>query len=180
MTAAVLFGAGCFWYSEPAFGALRGVRHVQPGYSGGTTYYPSYQQVHHQNTGHIQVVQVCYDPHEISFNTLLEVFFSLHDPTSLNKQGCDEGEQYASAVFYTTPQQLQTVQSYIEQLESKLKKEVVTRLIPAAVFWPAEIEHSHYYLRNLCAPYSLSVIQPKLRQFAKNYKALLQTRRRPL
>lgn len=176
MTAAVLFGAGCFWCSEPAFGALHGVRLVQPGYSGGKTHYPTYQQVCHQNTGHIEVVQVRYDPAEIKFDTLLEVFFSLHDPTSLDRQGGDIGPQYASAIFYTTQQQLESAQSFIHKLELKLKKPIVTRLIPAAVFWPAESEHSNYYLRNLNAPYSLSVIQPKLRQFAKSYKALLKTR----
>lgn len=178
MTAAVLFGAGSFWYVEPVFGALRGVGYVQPGYSGGKTHYPTYQQVQRQNTGHIQVVQVRYDSSQVSFESLLEVFFSLHDAASLNRQGSDVGSQYASAIFYTTPQQMQSAQAYIERLQVKLKQAVVTRLIPASVFWPAEREHSNYYLRNLCAPYSLAVIQPKLREFAKSYKTLLKTKTR--
>lgn len=176
MTAAVLFGAGCFWCSEPAFGALHGVTRVQSGYSGGKTHYPTYYQVCHQNTGHIEVVQVRYDPAEISFEILLDVFFSLHDSTSLDRQGSDIGPQYASAIFYTTPQQLEAALSSIHKLELKLKKPIVTKLIPATVFWPAELEHSAYYLRNLNAPYSLSVIQPKLRQFAKSHKDLLKKR----
>ena len=180
MTAAVLFGAGCFWYTEPAFGALHGVSRAQPGYSGGKSHYPTYQQVHHQNTGHIEVVQVRYDPAEISFETLLDVFFSLHDPTSLDQQGSDIGPQYASAILYTTQQQLESARSFIYRLELKLKKPIVTRLIPASVFWPAEVKHSGYYLRNLNAPYSLSMIQPKLRQFAKSHKALLKMRHEPI
>lgn len=174
MTAAVLFGAGCFWYAEPAFAALKGVTFVDPGYSGGTTHYPTYEQVCNQDTGHIEVVQVRYDTEKISFETLLEVFFSLHDPTILNRQGNDVGPQYASAIFYTTAKQLQQAKDYIEKLEKKLQKPVVTRLIPAEVFWPAENEHVHYYIRNNMTPYSLAVIQPKLREFARNYRALIK------
>lgn len=176
MTAAVLFGAGRFWCVEPVFGALRGVKYVQPGYSGGNTHYPTYQQVSQQKTGHIEVVKVRYEPQQIGFETLLEVFFSLHDPTSLDRQGGDVGPQFASAIFYTTPQQLELAQNYMLKLEQKLKKAVVTRLIPASVFWPAEAEHSSYYRKNLSAPYSLAVIQPKLREFAKSYKALIKTK----
>ncbi|MEZ2722176.1 peptide-methionine (S)-S-oxide reductase MsrA [Paenalcaligenes hominis] len=176
MTAAVLFGAGCFWSIEPAFGALRGVTYVYPGYSGGKTHYPTRQTVHNSNTGHIEVVQVRYDPDRITFETLLDVFFSLHDPTSLNKQGPDEGSQYASAIFYTLPEQHAAAQARIDQLELKLKKPIVTRLIPASVFWPAEPEHSDYYLLNSTQPYSMKVIQPKLREFSKAYKTLIKTR----
>lgn len=174
MTAAVLFGAGCFWCAEPAFAALKGVTFVDPGYSGGTTHYPTYEQVCNQDTGHIEVVQVRYDTEKISFETLLEVFFSLHDPTTLNRQGNDVGPQYASAIFYTTVKQLQQAKDHIEKLEKKLQKPVVTRLIPAEVFWPAEDEHLYYYMRNNMTPYSLTVIQPKLREFARNYRALIK------
>ncbi|WP_269901360.1 peptide-methionine (S)-S-oxide reductase MsrA [Paenalcaligenes faecalis] len=174
MTAAVLFGAGCFWCAEPAFAALKGVTFVHPGYSGGKTHYPTYEQVCNQDTGHIEVVQVRYDAEKISFDTLLEVFFSLHDPTTLNRQGNDIGPQYASAIFYTTKLQLQQAKEYIENLEKKLQKPIVTRLLPAEVFWPAEHEHFGYYMNNLNAPYSLAVIQPKLREFARTYKALIK------
>lgn len=173
MTAAVLFGGGCFWCIEPAFSALKGVTHVHPGYSGGLTHYPTYEQVSSQKSGHIEVVQVRYEPDQISFDTLLEVFFSLHDPTTLDRQGNDVGPQYASAIFYTTTEQLQQSRSYIEKLEKKLQKPVVTKLIPAEVFWPAEAEHLSYYTNNPLAPYSLAVIQPKLREFARNYKSLI-------
>lgn len=175
MTAAVLFGAGCFWCIEPAFEALRGVTTAQPGYSGGTTHYPTYEQVCHQNDGHIEVVKVRYEPEKITFKKLLEVFFSLHDPTSLDRQGNDVGPQYASAIFYTTPDQAEQAKDYIAALEKKLNKPVVTKLIPAEVFWPAEKEHFGYYLNNSMKPYSVAVIQPKLREFSRKYNDLIKT-----
>lgn len=175
MTETVLLGGGCFWCIEPAFSALRGVKYVHSGYSGGTSHYPTYEQICYENTGHIEVVQVRYNPEQISFNTLLEVFFSLHDPTTLDRQGNDVGPQYASAIFYTTSQQLQLAKDYIFQLEKKLKKPIVTKLISAGVFWPAEKEHIDYYMSNPMEPYSLGVIQPKLREFSRAYKSLIKT-----
>ena len=176
MSAVVLFGGGCFWCIEPAFAALKGVTQAHPGYSGGTSHYPTYHQVCQQNTGHIEVVQVRYKPEEINFKTLLDVFFSLHDPTTLDRQGNDIGPQYASAIFYTTHEQLEQAKSYIKQLEKKLNQPIVTKLIPAKVFWPAEPEHFNYYLNNLEVPYSQAVIQPKLREFARNYRPLIKTK----
>lgn len=176
MSEAVLFGGGCFWCIEPALSALRGVTYVYVGYSGGVTHYPTYEQVSNQNTGHIEVVKVRYNADAISFKTLLEAFFSLHDPTTLNQQGTDVGSQYASAIFYTTSEQLQEAKAYIERLENQLKKPVVTRLIPAEVFWPAEIEHVNYYLNDPLGAYSLAVIQPKLREFSKRYNSIIKTK----
>lgn len=175
MSEAVLFGGGCFWCIEPALSALKGVTYVRVGYSGGTTHYPSYEQVSNQNTGHIEVVEVRYNPDVINFNTLLEVFFSLHDPTTLDRQGNDVGSQYASAIFYTTAKQLQEAKAYIERLESKLKIPIVTKLISAEVFWPAEEEHVNYYLKDPLGAYSLAVIQPKLREFSKTYNSIIKT-----
>lgn len=175
MSDLVLFGGGCFWCIEPALSALRGVTYVNVGYSGGITHYPSYEQVSNQNTGHIEVVKVRYNSDVISFNTLLEVFFSLHDPTTLDRQGNDVGAQYASAIFYTTAQQLQEARSYIGRLEGKLKKPVVTKLIPGEVFWPAEEKHVNYYLKDPLGAYSLAVIQPKLREFSKAYNSIIKT-----
>lgn len=180
MTEAALFGGGSFWYVEPALAALKGVTFVQVGYSGGVTHYPCYEQVCHQNTGHIEVVLVRYRPESISFETLLEAFFSLHDPTSLDKQGTDVGPQYASAIFHTTATQRKIATLYIERLEKKLKAPVVTRLIPAEVFWPAEEEHINYYLNDPLDAYSLAVIQPKLRQFAKDFQPIIKTPEDPL
>ena len=117
-----------------------------------------------------------YNAEAISFKTLLEAFFSLHDPTTLNQQGTDVGSQYASAIFYTTSEQLQEAKAYIERLENQLKKPVVTRLIPAEVFWPAEIEHVNYYLNDPLGAYSLAVIQPKLREFSKRYNSIIKTK----
>lgn len=180
MTAAVLFGGGCFWCIEPAFSALKGVSLSQAGYSGGTTPYPTYEQVCSQKTGHIEVVQVRYDSDVIDFETLLKVFFSLHDPTTLDRQGHDIGSQYASAIFYTTAEQQKQAADYIKKLEEKLQKPVVTKLQPAQVFWPAEPEHYNYYLNNSFAPYSVNVIQPKLRAFMKSFEPLIKDPREAL
>lgn len=175
MSEAVLFGGGCFWCIEPALSALKGVTYVRVGYSGGVTHYPTYEQVSNQKTGHIEVVQVRYDSSVISFNTLLEAFFSLHDPTTIDRQGNDIGPQYASAIFYTASKQHQEAKAYIQRLENKLKMPVVTRLIQAEVFWPAENEHVNYYLNDPLGAYSLAVIQPKLREFSKAYNSLIKT-----
>lgn len=175
MTEVVLFGGGCFWCIEPPFAALRGVTSVYPGYSGGTTHSPTYEQVCNQNTGHIEVIEVRYKSEQVSFKKLLEVFFSLHDPTTLNRQGNDVGSQYASAIFYSTAAQLEEATAYIASLEKKLQKPVVTRLIPVELFWPAEPEHVDYYKYNSFSPYSMAVIRPKLQQFLKVYSPLMKS-----
>lgn len=177
----VLFGGGCFWILEPAFASLQGVLESQAGYSGGQRYYPRYEQVRKQNTGHVQVVLVRYNRNEISFSVLLDAFFSLHDPTSLDRQDPDIGREYASVIFYTNQQQRLKAKQHIKQLELQLKKPIVTRLEQGQVFWPAEIEHQAYYLNNFLSPYSVDVIQPKLRVFAQQFKEYIpifkQTRR---
>lgn len=175
MVEIALFGGGCFWVLEPAFAALQGVVLSQAGYSGGHVAYPRYEQVKKQNTGHVQVVQVRYKPNEIDFDTLLSAFFFLHDPTSINRQDPDIGSEYASIVFYTNQKQYQQTQLYIKKLELQLTKTIVTRVERGHVFWPAETEHYDYYTRNFLEPYSLDVIQPRLRRFSQEFKDYIPT-----
>src|ERR1044072_683222 len=135
---------GCFWCLEAVFDELRGVERVESGYSGGSTPDPSYYQVCTGTTGHAEVVQVEFDPQVVSFRELLEVFFTIHDPTTLNRQGADVGTQYRSAIFYHTPQQKETAEQVIAELNA-LKvwdDAIVTEVAPFTAFYPAEIAHT--------------------------------------
>lgn len=170
-----IFGGGCFWCLEPVFADLAGVQKVTPGYMGGHIENPSYLQVCQQESGHIEVVQVLFNPEVISYDVLLDVFFAVHDPTTLNRQGADIGPQYASAVFYLSSTQQAFAKQKIRDLETELKKPVVTRLIDgtAHTFWPAEDEHHNYYHRNPSQGYCQVVIRPKHEGFKKQFASYL-------
>lgn len=172
-TEIAVLGGGCFWCSEPVFSSLRGVQDAVPGYCGGHVDHPSYEQVCAKNTGHAEVVQVRFDPAIISFETLLQVFFATHDPTTLDRQGADVGPQYASVIFCQSPQQKQTAQDLIKQTELLIGAPVVTRLLGAEHFWPAESYHRDYYARNPDQGYCQVVISPKLAKFRKRFTELL-------
>lgn len=141
------FGAGCFWGVEAAFRQLRGVVSTSVGYMGGTLENPTYEDVCTDRTGHAEVVEVLYDPAQIAYENLLEVFWRIHDPTTLNRQGPDRGTQYRSVIFYHTPEQEATARASKERLErsGKFKREIVTKIEPAARFWKAEEYHQQYY-----------------------------------
>src|SRR5690606_18727341 len=143
-----VLGGGCFWCTESVFLALRGVLGVTPGYSGGHVQDPSYEQVCTKTTGHIEVVRVMFDPEIISFETVLHVFFATHDPSTLDRQGGDVGPQYASAIFYQSPEQKETAQKIMLEVQDEIGEPVVTRLLEAQTFWPAESYHHNYYERN--------------------------------
>jgi peptide-methionine (S)-S-oxide reductase len=162
---------GCFWCLEAVFDELRGVEQVESGYSGGSRPDPSYEQVCTGTTGHAEVVQVKFDPQIVSFKELLEVFFTIHDPTTLNRQGADVGTQYRSAIFYHTPEQKEVAEQVIAGLdEAKLwDAPIVTEVAPFTAFYPAEIEHQEYYQRNQSQPYCRAVIAPKVSKFRKLY-----------
>lgn len=166
------FGAGCFWCTEAIFMRLKGVIKVEPGYSGGSTQDPTYKEVCTGNTGHAEVCQIIYDPKVISYSKLLEVFWSVHDPTTLNRQGNDVGTQYRSVVFYRN--ELQKTQA--EEMKAKLEKEhlwddpIVTQIVPFVKFYPAESYHDEYFDKNPNQPYCTYVIAPKLKKFEKLYK----------
>ncbi len=163
------FGTGCFWCSEAIFEELKGVRSAVSGYSGGHVKNPTYKQVCTGTTGHAEVVQVTYDPEVISYEELLEVFWRIHDPTTLNRQGNDVGPQYRSVIFYHNDQQRQLAEHYKQKLnaEGVFGAPVVTQIEPFEAFYPAEDYHQQYYEQHGRQPYCRFVIRPKLEKFRK-------------
>jgi peptide-methionine (S)-S-oxide reductase len=155
---------GCFWCLEAAFDALAGVDTVVSGYMGGPVANPSYEQVCSGQTGHAEVVQVHFDPALIGYRDLLEVFFAIHDPTTLNRQGNDRGSQYRSAIFCHTEEQRQSAEAFIAELAAgqAYADPIVTEVVPAATFWPAEPYHQDYFRNHPNQPYCLFVVAPKL------------------
>jgi peptide-methionine (S)-S-oxide reductase len=170
-----VFGGGCFWCTEAVFKMMKGVSSVEPGYAGGTTKNPTYEQVSLGKTGHAEVTKVEYDPSLVSFENLLTVFFASHDPTTLNRQGNDVGSQYRSAVFYTTPEQKKKTEDFIKEINKSHKSgaPVVTEVEPLDVFYPAENYHKDYFARNPENPYCQLVINPKLEKVQKKFADLL-------
>lgn len=164
-------GGGCFWCLEAVYNELKGVERVVSGYSGGSVAKPSYEQVCSGRTGHAEVVQLTYDPELISFKEILQVFFTIHDPTTLNRQGADVGTQYRSAIFYHNPQQKRVAEELIAELnESNLWPDpIVTEVTPFERFYEAEEYHQEYYANNPNQPYCQVVIAPKLAKFRKKY-----------
>ncbi len=169
-------GGGCFWCLEAIFNELRGVEKVVSGYSGGSVPSPSYSEVCTGTTGHAEVVQITFDPRIISFRDLLKIFFTIHDPTTPNRQGADVGTQYRSVIFYHTPEQETASREVIAELEaSKIwDAPVVTEIIPFKAFYPAEEYHQEYFKRNPDQPYCRVVIEPKVVKFRKQYLAKLK------
>lgn len=165
------FGAGCFWCTEAVFQNVNGVLKVESGYTGGKVKNPSYEQICTGLTGHAEVIQLAYDPAIVTFPELLEIFWKTHDPTTLNKQGADEGTQYRSVVFYHTPEQKKLAEEYKDKLDKSgaFDKPIVTEISPANDFYKAESYHQNYYNLNGNAPYCTYVIQPKLEKFKKAF-----------
>ncbi len=178
-TETAVFGSGCFWCSEAVFSELVGVTKVEPGYSGGSVPHPSYEQVCTDRTGHAEVVRVTFDPSAISYRDLLEVFFSTHDPTTVDRQGADVGTQYRSAIFYAGEEQKREAKAIMEELarDKVFRHPIVTQLVPAATFYPAEDYHKDYYRRNPGQGYCQAVIAPKLAKFRAHYQAKLKPAR---
>ncbi len=169
-------GSGCFWCTEAFFLKLNGVESVVSGYSGGKVKNPTYREVCTGLTGHAEVIQVKFNPKVISFEEILEVFWNTHDPTTLNKQGADEGPQYRSAVFYHNEEQKKTAEQYKDQLTKSgiYKNTIVTEITPFSVFYPAEDYHQNYYALNQNQGYCQYVIRPKVEKFNKQYAAKLK------
>ncbi|MDB5208007.1 MAG: msrA [Flavisolibacter sp.] len=164
------FGTGCFWCTEAIFEQLNGVTKVTSGYIGGKKDNPTYEEVCDGSTGHAEAVQIVYEPAKISYDELLEVFFQVHDPTSLNRQGADIGTQYRSAIFYHTPQQQEKAEHYKKAVDKSgsYDKPIVTEVTAATKFYAAEDYHQEYYQNNKNTnPYCSIVIRPKLDKFQK-------------
>lgn len=164
-------GGGCFWCLEAVFDALQGVEDVVSGYSGGARANPTYREVCTGTTGHAEVVQITFDPMRVSFNEILEVFFAIHDPTTLNQQGADVGTQYRSAIFYHSPEQKAIAEQTIRELDAARVwgRPVVTEVAPFTAFYPAEDYHQEYFIRNGQQPYCRVVVAPKMAKFRQHY-----------
>ena len=162
-------GGGCFWCLDAVLRDLRGVQQVVSGYTGGQVADPSYQLVCTGTTGHAEVVQVTFDPDTISFGELLEVFFTIHDPTTLNRQGGDVGTQYRSAIFYHSPEQKATVEEALAQAQRIWSDPIVTEVSAFNTFYPAEDSHQDYYRNNQSQPYCQIVIAPKVARARKEF-----------
>jgi len=165
---------GCFWCLEAVYSKLMGVQKVVSGYSGGTTPNPSYQAVCTGETGHAEVVQIEFNPEEISFEELLEVFFEIHDPTTLNRQGADVGTQYRSAIFYHSKKQKKIAEKVIADVASEWKNLIVTEVTPFDAFYPAEQYHQNYFAINPNQPYCRAVVSPKVEKFKKKFEFKLK------
>jgi peptide-methionine (S)-S-oxide reductase len=170
------FGAGCFWCVEAVFQDLEGVEQVISGYEGGKTQNPTYQQICTGTTGHAEVIQVIYDPNMVSFETLLEVFFITHDPTTLNRQGNDRGTQYRSAIFYHNDEQKRLAEAAkIAATQTGVWHDpIVTEIAPTTTFYPAENYHQNFYKDNESYPYCVFVVAPKVQKFKKEFKEKLK------
>lgn len=170
------FGGGCFWCTEAIFEQMKGVKEVVSGYAGGTTKNPTYGEVCSGETGHAEVAQILFDPEIISFKELLLIFFSSHDPTTLNRQGADIGTQYRSVIFYHDAQQKKDAENMIKMLtEQKVyKNPIITEIAPYTIFYRAENYHQEYYQNNSSQPYCSVVINPKLTKIRKNFEKYLK------
>ncbi len=163
--------AGCFWCVEAVFDDLNGVMDVVSGYSGGHTENPTYRQVCEGTTGHAEIAQITFDPAVISFKDILRVFFSVHDPTTRNRQGNDVGTQYRSAIFYHDEQQKRDAEEVIKEItaEGIYDNPIVTEVGPFEKFWPAEDYHQEYFANNPNQPYCTAVVAPKVRKFRQKF-----------
>lgn len=162
-------GGGCFWCLEAVFEEVAGVIDVESGYSGGKLREPGYRQVCGGETGHAEVVRIEFDPARISYRQLLEIFFGVHDASTLNRQGADVGTQYRSVIFFHSPAQQATARAVMAEVEAALGRPVVTQLLPAPDYWRAEVYHQEYFRHNPGQGYCVAVVEPKLAKFRQQF-----------
>jgi peptide-methionine (S)-S-oxide reductase len=172
----IVLGGGCFWCTEAVYVKVKGVTDVESGYSNGQAERPSYEQVCTGTTGHNEVVKLTYDPSQISLRQILEIFFVIHDPTTLNRQGADSGTQYRSGIYYTTPAQKEIADDMIRQMsQDKLfGKPIVTEVLPLSNYWPAEEYHQDFFEKNPYQGYCMAVAGPKVAKFRKTFAELVK------
>ena len=170
-------GAGCFWCVEAVFDDLKGVEDVVSGYTGGQTENPTYRQVCDGTTGHAEVAEIRFDPSVISFKDILRVFFSVHDPTTMNRQGADIGTQYRSAIFYHNDDQKRDAEEVVKEItdEAVYDQPIVTEIVPFEKFWPAEDYHQEYFANNPDVPYCAAVVSPKVKKFRQKFSDRLKS-----
>lgn len=170
-----ILGGGCYWCLEAVYQKVKGVEKIESGFSGGFIKNPAYREVTTGRTGHAEVVKITFNPDVISYKVLLSIFFTIHDPTSLNRQGADVGTQYRSVIFYMNKEQKEIAKRVMKQLEDEgvYDKALVTQLVEEVAFYKAEESHQNYYSRNTQQPYCQIVINPKINKFRNNFKEWL-------
>lgn len=170
------FAGGCFWCTEAIFSRVNGVNKVISGYMGGQVKNPSYKEVCMGKTGHAEGVEVIYDSKVVSYETLVLIFFTTHDPTSINRQGNDVGTQYRSAVYYDSKNEKETIDKVLKKIKNEaiFDNPIVTEISPKTIFYVAEEEHMAFFEQNNQHPYCQAIISPKINKFIKNYKGLLK------
>ena len=164
-------GGGCFWCLEAVYEEVQGVVDVESGYSGGQVAKPTYADVCNGTTGHAEVVRLEFDPNQISYRELLEIFFVIHDPTTLNRQGNDSGTQYRSVIFYHSDEQRQVAEEVMREAQTQWSSPLVTQLLPAPDYYRAETHHQEYYRYNQASGYCAVVVSPKVAKFRKTFAA---------
>jgi peptide-methionine (S)-S-oxide reductase len=169
----LVLGGGCFWCTEAVYDRVKGITDVESGYCNGHVIAPSYEQVCGGDTGHVEVVKLTYDPALISLREILEIFFVIHDPTTLNRQGNDVGTQYRSGIYYSTAEQKQEAEAFIRQLgqDGSFDRPIVTEVLPLANYWPAEDYHQDYFAQHPNQGYCAFVVGPKVEKFRKTFAA---------
>jgi len=173
-TETAILGGGCFWCTEAVYREVKGVTQVESGYSGGSVPHPTYEQVCVGDTGHAEVVRLQFDPGVVSYRDLLEIFFTIHDPTTLNRQGNDVGTQYRSVIYYQSPQQEATARQVIAEMAHVWDAPIVTELSPAQPFYKAEDYHQDYFRQHPLQGYCAFVVAPKVDKFRKTYASRLK------
>lgn len=172
----ITVGGGCFWCIEAVFVRVRGVEDVESGYSNGQTVQPSYEQVCTGTTGHNEVVKLVFDPTQISLREILEIFFVIHDPTTLNRQGHDSGTQYRSGIYFSNPEQQTIAQDLIREMNQSgvYRQAIVTEVLPLTNYWPAESYHQDFFEKNPGQGYCVAVAAPKVAKFRKTFARLVR------
>ncbi len=173
-TETITLAGGCFWCLEAVYLQVRGVLSVESGYSNGHAERPSYEQVCQGVTGHAEVVKLAFDPSQVSLRELLEVFFAIHDPTTLNRQGNDVGSQYRSGIYTQTPEQAELARAVIAEVNAATGNRVVTELEPLSSYWPAEAYHQNYFAQHPGQGYCALVVAPKVEKFRKTFRRLMK------
>jgi len=168
-------GGGCFWCTEAVYQQLKGIIGVESGYTGGHIPDPSYEQICEGTTGHAEVVRLTFDPAVVSFREILEVFFTIHDPTTLNRQGSDVGTQYRSVIYYQTPEQQETAKHVICEMANVWDAPIVTELSPAETYYTAETYHQNYFRQNPMQGYCAFIVAPKVSKFRQIFRDKLKT-----
>lgn len=163
-------GGGCFWCTEAVFQQMAGITAVESGYTGGQVANPSYEQICEGTTGHAEVVRLSFDPAVVSFREILEVFFTIHDPTTLNRQGNDVGTQYRSVIYYHTPQQQEIAKQVISEMANVWDAPIVTELSPAVTYYKAESYHQNYFRQNPLQGYCAFIVAPKVSKFRQTFR----------